>query len=212
MAQTKNVVITTRDLEIIHFLEDTNLIMTAKQIARMFFTDCTNEKSAVGSCRRRLKIMSDKKYIKRIREAVSLDYLYYTTKKAPRSPHHKLVMSEFLSHLSSHEDVQIMSVETEFDGFEDLYSIRPDLRLELTYKGAKKVMFVEVDLTKNFNNTEKYRTLTQAREVDPYVSCMFPTGKTMLLSVCDRQPPLNELRVNWVKTDMTFLKKVIERL
>ena len=66
--QTMGVIVvglTNRDLEVVRLLEK-NMILSAEQIATLFFNKNGNFSSALTIARRRLSFLTEKKYIKRI--------------------------------------------------------------------------------------------------------------------------------------------------
>ncbi len=197
--------LTTRDIQVINFLESTRLIMTSEQIARYFYRTKTEQKthSLINIANTRLKVMIKTKNLKRVREFNNQRYIYYLQKKAPKRSQHKLIMSEFIVKLKENGFV-INKVELEYKVLQQNYNLRPDMRLELEYYGLKFVAIVEVDYTKTFTNEEKYRRLMINRATDPIVQEAL-TQNCMLISVCDKKPDMKG--VQWLKTDMSNFTK-----
>lgn len=197
--------LTTRDIKVVNFLEETRLIMTTRQIARYFYR--TKQEQSVHSIENiagsRLRIMIKSRNIKRVREFANQEYIYYNFPKAPKRTQHKLVMSELLVTMKEN-NFEIIKVELEFKDLQKDYGLRPDMRLEFNYYDIKFVAFVEVDYTKTFMNKEKYKKLIKSRKTDPKVSEVL-TDKFLLISVCDKKPTMKG--VQWIKLDMSnFIK------
>lgn len=197
--------LTTRDIQVINFLESTRLIMTSDQIARYFYRTKTEQTthSIINIANTRLKVMIKTRNLKRVREFNNQSYIYYQQKKAPIRSQHKLIMSEFIVKLKE-SGFTINKVELEYKALQQDYHLRPDMRLELEYYNLKFVAIVEVDHTKTFTNEEKYRRLLKNRATDPIVQEAL-TRNCMLISVCDKKPDMKG--VQWIKTDMSNFSK-----
>lgn len=197
--------LTTRDSQVINFLEETRLLMNTQQISRYFYTSSKSQSksSALVIARRRLTIMAKGRYVKRVRESSNKEYIYYLNSKVPKKFEHKLLMSEFLVTMKE-KGFNILKVELEYSGLQQDYSLRPDMRVEFEYYTLKFVTFVEVDRTKTFTNEEKYKRLIKNRKADPKVAEIL-TDKFLLISVCDKKPLMKG--VQWIKTDMSNFTK-----
>ena len=74
--------LTSRDIKMINFLEDTSLLITAKQAAMLFYKSPTNNtKSSITVAQNRLKVAHELKQIKRYRDHIDQSFVYYTGKK-----------------------------------------------------------------------------------------------------------------------------------
>ena len=197
--------LTTRDIQVVNFLEETRLIMTAEQIARYFYRSQKEQspRSIKVIASNRLKMMIKGRYVKRVREFNNQNYIYYNFPKAPKRSEHKLLMSEFLVTMKENH-FNIIKVELEYKELQKDYGLRPDMRIEFEYYDIKFVAFVEVDHTKTFSNEEKYKKLIKARKTDPKVAESL-TDKFLLISVCDKKPTMRG--VQWIKTDMSNFTK-----
>ena len=107
--------LTTRDVQVVNFLEDTRLIMTAEQIARYFYrskkTQTLHSISVIAG--KRLLTMIKGRHIKRVREYSNQGYVYYNFPKVPKRSQHKLLMSEFLVTMKEN-NFNIIKVDVEF--------------------------------------------------------------------------------------------------
>lgn len=83
--------ITTRDAQVVNFIEDTQLLMTATQIARYFYKTSNSKSmdSVMVIARRRLSVLAKGHYLKRMRDFVGQEYIYYQAKKPPKKVDHK---------------------------------------------------------------------------------------------------------------------------
>ena len=149
----KSIRLTNRDKQFIKFMSETNLVFTNQQIGNIFYKG-GNEKSSYMIANRRLRKLYKDGYIKKIKGNIGEKDIYYHKKK-PKEIKHKLIMSEFISKLSLN-GVKILEVYTEFQGFKNDYKIIPDLFLIVEYYEHKYIFIVEVDITKEFSNIDKY--------------------------------------------------------
>ena len=70
--------LTSRDVKLINFLEDTSLLITAKQAAMLFYKSPTNNvKSSITVAQNRLKVAHELKQIKRYRDHIDQSFVYY---------------------------------------------------------------------------------------------------------------------------------------
>lgn len=197
--------LTTRDIQVVNFLEETRLIMTSQQIARYFYRSKKEQslRSIQVIAANRLKIMIKSRNVKRVREFNNQNYIYYNFAKAPKRSEHKLLMSEFLVTMKENH-FNIIKVQLEYKDLQKDYGLRPDMRIEFEYYNIKFVAFVEVDHTKTFSNEEKYKKLIKSRKTDPKVAESL-TDKFLLISICDKKPTMKG--VQWIKSDMTNFSK-----
>ncbi len=196
--------LTTRDIHVINFLEDTRLLMNTQQISRYFYSSPSRNKgSALVVARRRLSVMTKGRYLKRVRESNNKEYIYYLNNKTPKKYEHKLLMSELLVTMNE-QGFNILKVDVEYRELQQDYGLRPDMRVEFEYYSLNFVAFVEVDRTKTFTNEAKYKRLIEGRKVDVKVQSAL-SDRFMLISVCDKKPVMKG--VQWIKTDMSnFIK------
>lgn len=197
--------LTTRDITVVNFFEETHLLMNAQQIARYFYVSskAQSSTSALVIARRRLATMSKGRYIKRVRQFSNQEYIYYLNDKVPKKYEHKLLMSEFIVTMKEN-NFKILKVQVEFKDLQKDYGLRPDMRIEFEYYQIKFVAFVEVDHTKTFSNEEKYKRLIRSRKADEKVATALGDN-FLLISVCQKKPELKG--VQWIKSDMSNFTK-----
>lgn len=197
--------ITTRDAQVVNFIEDTQLLMTATQIARYFYKTSNSKsmESVMVIARRRLSILAKGHYLKRMRDFVGQEYIYYQAKRPPKKVDHKLLMAEFLTTMKENHIV-VKEIKLEFKDLQEKYKLRPDLRIVMDFNGLEVVAFVEVDRTKTFSNSDKYIHLIKSHKTDENVRKAL-TSNFILISVCDKKPTMDN--VFWIKTDMSNFSK-----
>ena len=146
--------LTSRDLELVQFLEKTKLYLNADQASRLFYWNGSAD-YCLKYAQKRLKILcQDLKEVDRIRDYAFQSYSYYISSTAPRMYKHRLANTEFLSYFCLIEGVEIVDIIHEWRDLEKEYHLRPDLRVEFLYEGILLVMIVEVDVGKSFHNDE----------------------------------------------------------
>ena len=105
--------LTTRDVRVVNFLEDTRLIMTTEQIARYFYRSKQSQTlhSISVIAGNRLRAMIKGRHVKRVREYHNQEYIYYNFPKMPKRSQHKLLMSEFLVTMKENNFKMIIEVD-----------------------------------------------------------------------------------------------------
>ena len=175
--------LTNRDLEVVRLLEK-NMILSAEQIATLFFNKNGNFSSALTIARRRLSFLTEKKYIKRIKDYSNGSFVYFIG-KTPNITKHKMLFGDVLVTLKKYK-YEINDVCIEYtDFYDEGFRIRPDMRVELSKDGVRFSLFVEVDISKKFTNGEIYRDILIHRNS---VKCLKNTPFA-ILSVCDSELP-----------------------
>lgn len=201
----KKVNLTMRDLEVVKFIEDTKLPITATQASKIWFWT-GNEKSSLVSAQRRLFALYKMKKISRVRNFQSEEYIYYL-KKAPNQTKHKQLIVDFLCQLSL-QKFKILDIQLEWKGIEQSYGIRPDVFLTIEYNQEKYNFIVEVDNTKTFTNSEKYGRFISNKNTDPLINSLVPYP-VLLISVCSKKPEPIELSDSrrykplWINSDFS---------
>lgn len=184
--QTMGVIVvglTNRDLEVVRLLEK-NMILSAEQIATLFFNKNGNFSSALTIARRRLSFLTEKKYIKRIKDYSNGSFVYFIG-KTPNITKHKMLFGDVLVTLKKHK-YEINDVRIEYRGFYDEgFKIIPDMRIDLVKDGVTFSLFVEVDYSKKFTNGKIYRDILRQRNS---INCLKNTPFA-ILSVCDSALP-----------------------
>ena len=203
--------LTTRDLEIVRFMEQTKLPLTASQASRLWFWS-GNEKSSLICAQRRLLALYKMKKIQRIREFVGQEYIYYLN-KVPNQLKHKQMMVDFLCQLNINQ-FKIISCEVEWKAIEQVYKVRPDLFLTVEYLGNKYNLICEVDNTKEFDS-KKYEKFTANMNTDKALHTLIPYP-VMIMAICNSKPkPIKRadgLYIPiWIKADYSNFSNLIYR-
>ena len=123
MANRKH--LTSRDIKLIDFLEENNLIITAELAAQYFYRSPTNNfRSALTVAQRRLALCCELGQLKRCRDHIDQCYIYYLGKR-PSKVDHRLMVTEFL--INMHKKYEVVKFKVEFKELEKQYSMRPDV-------------------------------------------------------------------------------------
>lgn len=195
--------LTSRDIKMINFLEDTSLLITAKQAAMLFYKSPTNNtKSSITVAQNRLKVAHELKQIKRYRDHIDQSFVYYTGKK-PTKLEHKLLISDFL--VKFYNEFEVVSVETEFKGLEKTYGIRPDIYIVFRFGTHTVSTLVECDNTKGFTNGDVYSKIMKDKRAKK-ISYILPYP--LLIISCTDKKNEHEFQPTTVKTDFTDFSKI----
>ena len=188
--------ITTRDLQVIRYLEK-GFLLNADICSRLIYWT-KNEATSLNIAQRRLKELYRLKQVKRVREFVGQSYTYYLD-KAPTKTKHRLMMSNFLSMLMINGfEVDLENTFIEWKGVEKRFGVRPDLLVTFNYGDSSYQLLVEIDITKEFTNADKYRKLLQAK-VNGELTNQLP-HQLAVVSICDKKP---DFKCIWMKTDFS---------
>ena len=186
--------LTTRDLQVIRYLEK-NFLINAEIASRLVYWT-KNESASLNIAQRRLREMFKLKQVKRVREYVGQSYTYYLS-KAPTKTKHRLMMTDFISRCEMNGfKIDIEQTETEWKGLEDQYGIRPDILVTFTYNEKVYQLLVEIDLTKEFSNATKYERVMNAKKAGELKGIL--DGALGIVSVCEKKPDFNCI---WIKPD-----------
>ena len=195
--------LTSRDIKMINFLEDTSLLITAKQAAMLFYKSPTNNtKSSITVAQNRLKVAHELKQIKRYRDHIDQSFVYYTGKK-PTKLEHKLLITDFL--VKFYNEFEVVSVETEFKGLEKTYGIRPDIYIVFRFGTHTVSTLVECDNTKGFTNGDAYSKIMKDKRAKK-ISYILPYP--LLIISCTDKKNEHEFQPTTVKTDFTDFSKI----
>lgn len=189
--------LTTRDLEVIRYLEK-NFLINADIASRLVYWT-KNEAASLNIAQRRLREMFKLKQVKRVREYVGQSYTYYLG-KAPVKTKHRLMMTDFLSRLEINGfNVDLDHTEVEWKGLEERFGVRPDMLVTFNYNDHVYQLLVEIDLTKEFSNAKKYERIINAKRNGELKGIL--DGAIGVVSVCDKKPNTEGFKPIWIKTD-----------
>lgn len=195
--------LTSRDIKMINFLEDTSLLITAKQAAMLFYKSPTNNtKSSITVAQNRLKVAHELKQIKRYRDHIDQSFVYYTGKK-PTKLEHKLLITDFL--VKFYNEFEVVSVETEFKGLEKTYGIRPDIYITFKFGTHTVSALIECDNTKGFTNGDTYLKVMEDKRNKKLTSVLpYP----LLIISCTNHKNNHEFQPITIKTDFSNFSKI----
>ena len=194
--------ITTRDLQVIRYLEK-GFLLNADICSRLIYWT-KNEATSLNIAQRRLKELYRLKQVKRVREFVGQSYTYYLD-KAPTKTKHRLMMSNFLSMLQINGfEVDLDNTFIEWKGVEKRFGVRPDLLVTFNYGDSSYQLLVEIDLTKEFTNADKYTRILEAK-TNRELTAQLP-HQLAIVSICDKKP---NFRCIWMKTDFSNFSNLI---
>ena len=187
--------LTTRDLKVVRYLEK-NFILTADIASRLIYKT-NNPTSSLNVAQKRLKELVRLKQVKRVRQYVGQSYIYYND-KAPTKLEHRLAMSDFLSQMAVNGfEILLEETEVEFKTLEKQYHVRPDLLVTFKYHDKGYQALVEIDLTKEFNNADKYKKVLEAKRNGELKGILdYPLA---VVSVCNKRP--EDLKCVWIIPD-----------
>lgn len=159
-----NIVITDRDKQIILHLEKYKYA-TIEQIEKIFFKQ---QKHSYSIARRRMQEIKKAGYIKSNRDIETNKVVYvYNDSKSKLPDRHRLITLDILANLHYNFNVKSYEVEKVWqDG-----KIRSDAFTVFTLENTKNRYnyFIEVHLSNNEPNLEKYDTLYETKEVQQYL-------------------------------------------
>lgn len=147
--------ITKRDLEVVDFLNYYKIASTT-----------TIQKALFPSrrvCQRRLKELYDNKKIKRMRNDINAEYIYYV--KLPKQWKHSLMVTDFFGDIISKYAVTKFIIEP------DMKTMRPDAFFSYQDTKGNHIAFLEVELSHKGFDYAKYERFANEQM---YKSFQFP--------------------------------------
>lgn len=156
--------ITDRDRQIISYLEKYKYA-TIEQLEKIFFKEQRNSYNLV---RRRMAEIRNAGYVKSIRDTETNRVVYiYNDGKVKEPDRHRLIVLDVLANLHKEYSVQMFEVEKSWKNGD----IRSDAFTIFALEKVKNRYhyFIEVHLSNNDCNLEKYDTLFKTGEVQRYL-------------------------------------------
>ena len=160
--------LTRRDFEIIEFLDQYKVASTST-IQTFFFP-------SLSATRKRLKAMHEMNKIKRIRDNINNEYIYFT--KRPKQMNHSASVTSAYSYLIKNYNLQKFKLEP------SMGSIRPDALFGVVDNKNSFICCLEIELSNNVGKIKKYNTWIKSNEYKSYlpVTPMLLIYKNGLLS------------------------------
>ena len=174
--------ITPTEQRLLDFLDTFNCATTS-QITKLFYM---TTKYPYNKSRRRLKTLHDDKHVKRDRNDINMEYVYYLRKNNQFK--HSLILTEF--YVKLHELAEIDKFEVE----QPYGNIRPDGMAIVGYKGFTHYFFIEVHISNNKFNQDKYISYYGSREWKQYFD-VFPK----IIIISDKQVKINPTNLKFIQ-------------
>jgi hypothetical protein len=156
---------------------------TTSQLTKLFYM---TTKYPYNKSRRRLKILYDDKHIKRERNSINMEYVYFPKKN--NQFNHSLILTEFYVQLQELAEIDKFEVEQPYG------KIRPDGMCICGYKGFTHYFFIEVHISNNKFNQDKYISYYGSREWKQYFD-VFP--KVIIIS--DKKVELQQSPLKFIQ-------------
>ena len=196
-------ILTSRDIKVINFLSDSNVILTASQIGKIFYSEnARDDKSSLKIAQKRLKKMFDAKEVKRFRDYSTQEFYYYLSPKVPKLTQHKLLISEFITRMTQ-DNFEVEWVKLEWTHFQKDYHLRPDAFIKFRYGNDDFYILLEVDSSKKFTNDDKYLKLFTDRKSSEEIQEILPLHHVLLVSLCKTKPEDSKVNPCWINTDFS---------
>ena len=183
--------LTDRDIRLLNFLKEYKCANTGT-IERLFF-------KSKQTAQKRLKILTDNKKIKKVRENINTEYTYYINKK-PRNIPHTTAISEVYSYLSTSDDIKLIKAKREYEIKYRNKSIRADLMAVVKVNDKIIPLLIEIDLNKTYNN--KYTEYIS----NSYYRQLFPI-KPIIISI-SKYKPKSSVKIIHFKNVEEFSKNI----
>ena len=179
--------ITSRDRAVIEFITEFKVANTST-IAEVFFPSKI-------SCYRRLQVLTNCKELKRIRDNINSEYVYF--KKCPKQFRHSLLVTDFYRELYKKSDIVSFKIEP------SMGSIRPDAVFGYTYHCKTYVGLLEVEISNkgfNFGKYEKFYSSGEYKSYLPVMPTVFIVGDKVKL------PEQSDINYVVIQTDFSNFK------
>lgn len=184
--------LTKRDDEIRDFLKEVSIADTST-INTLFFNE------SIRSCQRRLKQLTEYKFIKRMdRIYLNQEYLYYVN-KIPTQLEHKLIFSQFLGKLKG-LGADIIKYRATFR----VAGIIPDGFVAFRFRERTYITLVEIERTKDFN-VDKYLDIINTEEF----KSIFPVTPFITVISNKEVKPNEKLDIVNVKLDFSNIENIL---
>lgn len=171
----------------------------------MFYPSPTNnERSSVVVAQRRLKVLHELQYVEISKRKFGECIYYYVGKINERSLRHGLLITHTIATIAS-SGFELLDIQTE-KKLPEKYGIICDAFLTLRYNKTVFHLILEVDLTKEFNETGYTKLITDLKNKSFVMR--YPV---LILSISDYQlkSDLIKKNVTQVKTNFTNLNPLL---
>ena len=118
------------------------------------------------------------------------------------------MMTDFISRLEMNGfHVDLDQTECEWKGLEARFGIRPDMLVTFTYANRTYQLLVEIDITKEYSNADKYAKILDAKKRGLLDDVLPHT--IAFISVCDKRPETEEIKPIWIKSDFSNFSNLV---
>ena len=190
--------LTERDKKCISWLSQTGLPATTQDLAIMFFPSISGSiSSSLTVASRRLDAMAKLNQISKYPRRFSCPQIWYVGNKPnERSLSHRLHFTHFIAKLVEN-NFKIIDTKIEYR-LPEKYGIVSDLFLTIEYNSKQYFVFVEIDITKSYN--ENY--LSVIHDLD---NGLLKSELPMIfVSVCNARIENEELRKRVIHIDLNY--------
>lgn len=184
--------ITKRDKKVIDFLEQFKIANTST-IHELFYP-------SLRVAQNRLKTLTDHKAIKRTRNHINMEYLYYI--KKPRQIKHRLLLTDF--HRELNKMVKIIDFQNEFI----IEHLRADGFVAYKYNNKGYIAFIEVEISNKSLDINKYKKLFKEGKYKLY----FPVFPKLIVITNKKISEIKEFEVIQIKEDFSNFQAAMTKL
>ncbi|MPM30181.1 hypothetical protein SDC9_76728 [bioreactor metagenome] len=135
--------ITLRDLDVVEYIKEHRVAKTST-IQKLFYP-------SYPVAARRLAELVRCEYLKRERDNLNMEYVYYI--KRPKQLRHAVLLSDFLQRLSEQVDIKKTVIEPQFG------DIRPDAAVGYELSEIAHIALIEVEVSHKGFDHAKYKNL-----------------------------------------------------
>lgn len=197
--------LTERDRKCYEFLVKTKLPANSYDLAKLFYPSPTgNERSSVVVAQRRLKVLHELQYVEISKRKFGESIYYYVGKINERSLRHGLLITHTIATIAT-SGFEILDIQTE-KKLPEKYGIVCDVFLMVRYNKTIFYLILEVDLTKEFNETGYTKLITDLKNKSFILN--YPV---LILSISDfpLQSDLIKKNVTQIKTNFTNVNALL---
>lgn len=198
-------ILTNRDKSILAFVERYGSI-TINQCSKIFFSNC---KQSYYQSRKRLKLLSDNSYLKRYRQDMRSEAVYYIIKRLSL---HDLKVLDVYAYIKS-IGAEIKTFEREYIIPCDNKEYRSDGLIECIYDGYFIPILIEIDYT-HFTGTKKLMDIYKSeyfqnkyKEMDFDLFPLILIARPVRLDINVSDLPFN---VIYIDMDMNNINKIFD--
>lgn len=179
-----------RDLQVIDFVKTFN-VATTSQLTEMFFPSSRYAQA-------RLRQLVEYKELKRDRDFVCLEYLYYIKKPSKRILKHALKVADFYVKFSKLVEIEEFATEV------CLENIRVDGLAGYKHNNKNHLAFVEIQFNNNKFDIAKYKRFYNSNKWKNY----FPVFPKLIVVSNQYIDPIKDIEVIQIKEDLSDINSI----